>query len=484
MNNGSSLEDEQQDTILNYIASLGMKETLYEDVFTSVSVFRSLPVLAKHIVMRMLWLGSGLNVAVVKQWVKKVPATPEAKDNVKANGNNGTHSALSEAINRLVRLNLMRLENEQLLMDPNFRTSIQRFVTNDTPNTGINDISVDKNMPSLDKISAHARDSWERMLQLLVDDDPSLRQSHDTKNKDTKRVEKILEFAEYIVQDPSSEEIAITSKGFRFLFLPHRKQVWAFLLGYVRYVSHLKEVRLNEQEVLRFLFRLSHLSVGQGYPTKQLTEAERQVLLHLRGFGLVFLKRDSSKRYYPTALAMSLSSTENTLSSTLGQTHGKIIVETTFRLVAYTDSSFQIKILNKFVRLDYRLPNLIVGVITKHSVMEALRNGITAEGIIMYLEQHAHPQMKRNLKTGRALPPTVAEQLRLWQKERERFTVTKSHLLTDFESDDKYRRILELMQAEGTLQWQNDEKQLLAVTPEGFEKVRKVQQEERRRSQR
>lgn len=40
-----------------------------------------------------------------------------------------------------------------------------------------------------------------------------------------------------------------------------------------------------------------------------------------------------------------------------------------------------------------RFPNLVVGVLTRESVRQALRGGITAQQIIHYLEQHSHPQV-------------------------------------------------------------------------------------------
>lgn len=43
----------------------------------------------------------------------------------------------------------------------------------------------------------------------------------------------------------------------------------------------------------------------------------------------------------------------------------------------------------------YRFPNLIVGVMTRDSVRQAFRGGITADQIISYLEQHAHPNVKQ-----------------------------------------------------------------------------------------
>lgn len=44
----------------------------------------------------------------------------------------------------------------------------------------------------------------------------------------------------------------------------------------------------------------------------------------------------------------------------------------------------------------YRFPNLVVGVLTRDSVRQALRGGITADQIISYLEQHAHPNVSLN----------------------------------------------------------------------------------------
>lgn len=41
-----------------------------------------------------------------------------------------------------------------------------------------------------------------------------------------------------------------------------------------------------------------------------------------------------------------------------------------------------------------RFPNLVVGVLTRDSVRQALRGGITADQIVSYLEQHAHPNVR------------------------------------------------------------------------------------------
>ena len=52
---------------------------------------------------------------------------------------------------------------------------------------------------------------------------------------------------------------------------------------------------------------------------------------------------------------------------------GHVIVETNYRVYAYTSSLVEMEILRLFTRADYRLPNLYVGMLTRESVQNALR---------------------------------------------------------------------------------------------------------------
>ena len=76
---------------------------------------------------------------------------------------------------------------------------------------------------------------------------------------------------------------------------------------------------------------------------------------------------------------------------------GYLILETNYRVYAYTANLLRIAILNLFVTLKSRLPNLVIGQLTRHSVKSALNKGITADQIITYLTHHAHPQMYKNV---------------------------------------------------------------------------------------
>lgn len=79
----------------------------------------------------------------------------------------------------------------------------------------------------------------------------------------------------------------------------------------------------------------------------------------------------------------------------------------------------------------------MVGILTRDSVRQALRGGITANQIIGYLTQHAHPQMLQG-ENASPLPPTVVDQIRLWENERNRFTFTDGVLYSQFLSQVKY----------------------------------------------
>ena len=76
---------------------------------------------------------------------------------------------------------------------------------------------------------------------------------------------------------------------------------------------------------------------------------------------------------------------------------GYILIETNFKVYAYTSSPLQIAILSLFISMQTRFPNMVVGSLTRDSVREALTRGISAEQIVFYLTSHAHPEMRTSV---------------------------------------------------------------------------------------
>jgi len=196
----------------------------------------------------------------------------------------------------------------------------------------------------------------------------------------------------------------ITHSGFAFLLQDVNAQIWTLLL---QYLEHSTTLQMDPVDVLHFLFMLGSLELGQDYSTSMLTDTQHNMLDDLRDYGIVFQRKTKSRRFYPTRLATSLTSGTTSLLSNLNPSptsglpdptsQGFIILETNYRLYAYTNSPLQIAILNLFVSLKSRFENLVQGVITRDSVRNALSNGISADQIIYFISTNAHPQMRTNV---------------------------------------------------------------------------------------
>ena len=90
---------------------------------------------------------------------------------------------------------------------------------------------------------------------------------------------------------------------------------------------------------------------------------------------------------------------------------------------------------------------------------------ITADQVISFLQTHAHPQMrKNNAGTGHVLPPTVVDQIKLWQIENERMKATPGFYISEFSSFADYESACSYAREIGVLAWSSDEKRIFFVT--------------------
>ncbi|RKF56196.1 General transcription and DNA repair factor IIH subunit TFB2 [Erysiphe neolycopersici] len=218
-------------------------------------------------------------------------------------------------------------------------------------------------------------------------------------------------------------------------------------------------------------------SVGQHQKDASESPAEtkqQEMLSYLSSFGLIYLPPKSSI-FYPTRLATTLTSEASALRSVsdgfdaacrINGVKGFIIIETNYRVYAYTNSPLQIAVLALFTKFNSRYPNMVAGKITRESVAKAISHGITSDQIISYLSTHAHPQLVKSaaLKGGPVLPPTVVDQIRLWQIESERMKATSGFLFRDFETQKEYESCAHYADEIGVLVWRNESKRMFFVT--------------------
>ncbi|KAH9547409.1 hypothetical protein CY35_11G033100 [Sphagnum magellanicum] len=234
------------------------------------------------------------------------------------------------------------------------------------------------------------------------------------------------------------------------------------------YVSAAEDRGTDSGELIGFLLELGFHTVGEAYSVGALTTPLQKVLEELAALGLVQLQKGMKEQWYiPTKLASnlsaSLSESSDMQSSEVLGTQGCIVVETNFRVYAYTASKLQTEILRRFARLEYQLPNLVVGALTKESINAAFSSGISAEQIITYLSKHAHPHVAKRMPV---VPETVSDQIRLWESDRNRVELLPAYFYDDFPSTEVYETVLNHARSIGGLLWEDASNRRLVVREE------------------
>jgi transcription initiation factor TFIIH subunit 4 len=231
-------------------------------------------------------------------------------------------------------------------------------------------------------------------------------------------------------------------------------------------------MEMDSVDLLSFLFMLGSLELGLAYSTTMLSSTKQAMLANLSDLGLIYIPPSSPTQIFPTRLATTLTSDSSALrsissgfdtaiSSATSGSKGFIVIETNYRLYAYTSSPLQIAVLALFTKLSTRYPNMVSGRVTRDSIRRAIEHGITSDQIISYLQTHAHPQMR---KKQPILPPTVVDQIRLWQIENERMKATPGFLFKDFASAPEYEAVVRYADEIGVLVWRSDAKRCFFVT--------------------
>ncbi|KAL3475303.1 transcription factor Tfb2-domain-containing protein [Aspergillus californicus] len=443
---------------------------LYQQPSTALAIFRRmLPDLAKCFVMALLYLKDPLPAAHLESWVKS--ESLKERD-----------SALSILGRLHILSNTTTTDNVRAYMvtDP-FAASLRQALTGTekTQSFGVLSQISDEESVSIPDLDDYARRQWEGVLGYMVGTSGVGVQRDANLSKGVKQ----LLQAGHLVEG-RDRRVMITKDGFAFVLQDVGTQVWHIL---ILYVESAEAIGMDSVEVLSFIFLLSSLELGKSYEKKHLTSNQLRTLTDLADFGIVYQDSPEVGHFYPTRLATTLTSDSSALSNPLSGTlsgpsggdsnqpgSGFIIIETNYRLYAYTSSPLQISLIALFTTLKYRFPNLITGKITRQSIRRAIETGITADQIISYLANHAHPQMRKHnasrsnfTQTGlppSVLPPTVVDQIRLWQLERDRVKATAGFLFKDFVSLAEYESPCRYAEEIGVLIWKSDRKRMFFVT--------------------
>jgi transcription initiation factor TFIIH subunit 4 len=449
---------------------------LYTAPATCLAIFRLLPDTAKILVMTMNYKEGAVNIGDIEIWFR-------AK----------SQKFLSEALQKLKNLHLIkeRFHNHTISLNATFKTNFKTALMTTSSDLGssfgVPCDTEDKYKVDIAFLDQHATEKWESILHFMV--------GTRTTTSPSPGVLSLLVHSG-LMYGRQADDMRITSAGFQFLLQDINSQIWTLLLQYLNMAANLQ---MNPVDVLNFIFMLGSLELGKDYSLSALSVTQVKMLEDLRDFGIVYQRKSSSRRFYPTRLATTLTSDSSALRSAgdsmeaaiqegyvesrvqgeaenetsksgllKGYKTGFIILETNYKLYAYTDSPLQIAVLNLFCHLKTRFANMVTGHITRDSIRNALANGIMAEQIISYLTVHAHSQMR---KADPILPPTVVDQIKLWQLEMDRITASAGYLYTNFTTFDEYSVIVSYATELGVVLWHNSTKRQFFVTDDGHHQV-------------
>lgn len=438
----------------SYLKTLspGLLDRLYNHPATCLAVFRELPELSRHYIMRLLFVDQAVPQAIIGSWV--------------SSNNSKEHASVVQLLTdlRVWRAVAMPGGLPGWLLNPTFRKNLKGALLGGGTEWCMKlPAEEDPKAKDVAFLDEYALERWECVLHYMVGSHQPERLSDDAL--------RILYHAGLMKKENGESTPSITKDGFQFLLMDTSAQVWYFMLQYLDTAS---SISLDPVECLGFLFQLSFSTLGQDYSTETMSDSLLKFLQHLREFGLVYQRKRKNGRFYPTRLALDIASGPKKSSlSTINSANsnsGYIVVETNYRVYAYTDSSLQVALLALFSDLMYRFPNLVVGIISRESVRQALKSGITAEQIVSFLRQHAHPECYKELP---ALPSTIADQIKLWAMERDRFVFNEGVLYNQFLSQADFEVLKNYAQELGVLVWHNPSRRTMVVTKNGHDDVKR-----------
>ncbi|KAM4062798.1 transcription factor tfb2 domain-containing protein [Hirsutella rhossiliensis] len=443
---------------------------LYQQPSTAFAIFRRmLPHLAKTFVMRILYMPKPMLLSDLDLWVR-----PEAK------------RQKDQALSILRGLHIIQIsvpskeKPQEMYLTANFKASLRLALTGGGTHNSFGVPSTLLVPPEIDLafLDRYARKKWEDILHFVVSS-VGYKSTSDMLGPN-KSVKELLIAGRLVDRRPNGS-VGITQAGFTFLLQEANAQVWTLLLLWLEASEINRAAGLETVDMLSFLFVLASLELGRAYDTNALTEQRKNMLPSLLDFGLIYIPQHKRSMFFPTRLATTLTSGGGSSLRTIsdgvaaataaaanpsqtgpsggsGEQKGSVIVETNYRIYAYTQSTLQIAVLALFTKLNMRFPDMVAGRVSRASIRQAINFGITADQIISYMAAHAHEQMHRTaaLTNKPVLPPTVVDQIRLWQLENERMKTTSGFLFRDFDDHREYVETARFAEEIGVLVWRSD----------------------------
>eukprot|EP00049_Salpingoeca_infusionum_P010207 m.172670 g.172670 ORF g.172670 m.172670 type:complete len:356 (+) comp14580_c0_seq15:5405-6472(+) len=291
-------------------------KTVYRSPAACVSILQlCIPAVVRRVVMQMLYLES--------------PLSPE-----------DVHTTLTAQgiaeweANHVLLLELHIVDEilwpDNIVLEETFKSGLQAALAG----TCKADRVASAEPPPLEEGVLHDTSEWETMLHFIVGADVEI-------DRDIIRNLKL----DNLMDEDASGELGINTRGFQFVLQDRRTQLWFYL---IKLLESAPKYGFSAAEMLGWLFHLSQGTLGHAYPQSGFTGSQKKVLKAVATVG--FVKRvktaEGVRFYFPTILAKAL--VDPTVLETTQQEKGFIVIESNFRLYAYTTSELKFQLLCLF----------------------------------------------------------------------------------------------------------------------------------------
>ena len=339
----------------------------------------------------------------------------------------GSAQESEEILQELKSLGLFQSNSASVNVNPDIQSQLKALLRSQPLCTLRTKSKIDKRKPTIEKVLSTTQSNWKKFIDFLIGmgSPPSI------------SILRLLIHAGLISQE--NQEFSRTSECFRFLLKPQDTQI-AFLLRQILADSN------DKVRTATFFFNLSIAELGKDYSTK---ETNKGIIEDMNEIGLIYKHNSKSKRYYASPYILGLLTDS---PKPIPATERFLIAETNFRVYAYTQSELHIVLLSYFLKMEYRLPGLVVGSLTRESACNALKEGLHAAQIIEFLKNHSL-----------SLPENVTDQLHLWEKERTRIKDYDSIMLEEFADISLYRSTLNYAQGCGAYLWDSVDRRTIIL---------------------
>jgi len=311
---------------------------LYQKPSSCLTIFRLLPIHSRHIILDLLWVETATPISQLEALFRRSEGKRQ----------------LDAALAALDRLHIIIVEGDRLRLDSSFQDHFRQALTGAGTHQSFGvPAQSGSEQVSIDDLDVYANQRWETLLHFMVGSNLSVKPSQNV--LDLLQKGGLMEGS----TGRTYLKMTITSRGFQFLLEEANTQLWGLLL---KYMEIAQEREMDLVEVLSFLFMLGSLELGREYSTANLTQTQKQMLFDLTDYGLIYQSTNGSSLFYPTRLATTLTSSAPPLvsASHADEEKGFLILETNYRVYAYTSNPLQIAVLNLFVTLKARFPNLVI----------------------------------------------------------------------------------------------------------------------------